>query len=132
MLHVTAAVIERDGRILVARRRGGDCFAGLWEFPGGKIEPGEAPRDCLRREILEELGLEVEIGTSLGEYPYAPAAGAASLTLLAFRASIRSGIPVLNDHSEIHWALPAELARFEFAEPDRPLVDRLMSEAALG
>ena len=87
MLHVTAAVIEREGRVLVARRRGGDRFAGLWEFPGGKIEPGEAPRDCLRREILEELGLDVEVGASLGEYPYAPAAGSASLTVIASRGA---------------------------------------------
>ncbi len=130
MMQVTAAVIKRDGRILVARRRDGDRFAGLWEFPGGKIEPGEAPRDCLRREIREELGLEVEVGDSLGEYPYASSERV--LTLLAFRASVRSGAPVLNDHSEIHWALPEELGRFDFSEPDRPLVARLMAEAAHG
>jgi 8-oxo-dGTP diphosphatase len=101
MMQVTAAVIERDGRILVARR-----------------------------EILEELGLEIEVGDSLGEYPYASPERA--LTLLAFRASVRSGVPVLNDHSEIHWALPGELERFTFAEPDRPLVSRIMTEAPCG
>jgi hypothetical protein len=70
------------------------------------------------------------VGDSLGVYSYA--SSERTLTLRAFRASVRSGVPVLNDHSEIHWALPGELVRFTFAEPDRPLVVRIMAEARRG
>ena len=58
---VTCAVIEKDGRILIARRKSGDHMAGKWEFPGGNIEPGETPEQCLKRELLEELGVEIGI-----------------------------------------------------------------------
>jgi 8-oxo-dGTP diphosphatase len=130
MMRVTAAVIEREGRILIARRREDDRFGGIWEFPGGKIEPGEEPRDCLRREIREELELVIEVGASLGEFPYV--SPLRSLILLAFRASILSGAPVLHDHSELAWPRPGDLSAFDFAEPDRPLVDRLLRASAHG
>jgi 8-oxo-dGTP diphosphatase len=130
MMRVTAAVIEREGRILIARRRGDDRFGGIWEFPGGKIEPGEEPRECLRREIREELDLVIDVGESLGEYPFA--SPTLALTLIAFRASILSGVPVLHDHSEIAWPRPGELGGFDFSEPDRPLVERLREAAAHG
>lgn len=130
MMRVTAAVIEREGRILIARRREDDHFGGIWEFPGGKVELGEEPRDCLRREILEELELVIEVGASLGEFPYV--SPSRSLILLAFRASILAGAPVLHDHSEIAWPRPGELGAFDFAEPDRPLVDRLRETAVHG
>ena len=61
-LLVAAAVIEKDGKILIAQRKKGWRFAGKWEFPGGKIEPNETPEECLRRELREELGIETEIG----------------------------------------------------------------------
>ena len=62
---VTAAVIEKDGRILIAKRRIGDRHGGRWEFPGGKIDSGETPEECLKRELREELGIEAEIGELL-------------------------------------------------------------------
>lgn len=62
MKQVTAAVIEKDGRVLIAQRKTGDALAGKWEFPGGKLEPGETPEACLRRELREEFGVETEIG----------------------------------------------------------------------
>ncbi|MDD8026654.1 MAG: (deoxy)nucleoside triphosphate pyrophosphohydrolase [Acidobacteriota bacterium] len=130
MLQVTAAVIERDGLVLIARRRAGGRFGGVWEFPGGKVEPGEEPRDGLRREIREELDLAIDIGACLGEYPFA--SPSFSLVLIAFRAGIRGGVPVLHDHDEMAWVRPAELAGYTFAEPDLPLVERLRQEAAHG
>jgi len=67
MVTVTAALIARDGRLLVARRAAGRSQGGLWEFPGGKLEPGEAPEDCLRRELREELGIESTVGAFFDE-----------------------------------------------------------------
>ena len=60
-LHVTCAIIERDGRVLAAQRRGGGSMAFKWEFPGGKIRPGESPEACLHRELMEEMGLRVDV-----------------------------------------------------------------------
>jgi 8-oxo-dGTP diphosphatase len=130
MMRVAAAVIEREGRVLIARRRPGDRFGGVWEFPGGKVEPGEAPRDGLRREIREELDLDVDVGAALGEYPFA--SESLSLVLIAFRAVIVGGAVRLHDHSEIAWVRPSELAGYDFARPDRPLVRRLAEDAAHG
>jgi 8-oxo-dGTP diphosphatase len=119
MQKVTAAVIEKEGRVLIARRRADDRFGGLWEFPGGKLEPGEEPRDGLRRELREELGVETSIGPFLGSFPYS--SPGLSIELLAFRVSIDGGDPSRLDHDEILWVLPAALTDYAFTEPDRPL-----------
>ena len=71
MTIVVAAVIERDGRILIGQRKVGQRHALKWEFPGGKVEPGEAPTDALRRELEEELAIQAEIGPELADYEYA-------------------------------------------------------------
>jgi 8-oxo-dGTP diphosphatase len=128
MIRVTAAVIERDGRVLIARRRAEDRFGGVWEFPGGKLEPGETPEEGLRREIDEELGMKIVVGESLGTFPYASAAW--SIELLAFRAAWIDGEMIRREHDDVHWAAPADLPGYEFAEPDRPIVRILTEEAA--
>jgi len=61
LIEVSAGLVFRDGLLLIAQRRPQDHLGGLWEFPGGKLEPGESAEDCLRRELMEELGIEVEI-----------------------------------------------------------------------
>ena len=119
MQKVTAAVIEKEGRILIGRRKAGDRFGGLWEFPGGKLEPGEEPREGLRRELREELGVEAVIGRFLGSFPHS--SPALSIELLAFRVSIEGRDPVRLDHDEILWVRPEALAGYAFPEPDRPL-----------
>ena len=68
VVEVVAAVVERDGRYLITRRLEGTHLAGLWEFPGGKILPGEKPEDALRRELQEELGVEAEVGELIGVF----------------------------------------------------------------
>jgi 8-oxo-dGTP diphosphatase len=126
MIEVTAAVIERDGRILICRRADGK-FGGLWEFPGGKTEPGENPETALRREIREELGLEIVVGRPLGRFPYREPSFA--IELAAFRGSCPSGEDVLlKEHQEARWVRPGDLALYKFAPADRPLVDLLIRD----
>jgi 8-oxo-dGTP diphosphatase len=126
MIEVTAAVIEHNGRILICRRTGGK-FGGLWEFPGGKTEPGEDSETALRREIREELGLEIAVGQFLGRFPYREPSFAIELT--AFRGSCSSGKEILlTDHQEARWVRPGDLSLYEFAPADRPLVGLLLRD----
>jgi len=126
--NVTAAVIENDGNILIAKRKRGGRLGGKWEFPGGKLEKGETPEQCLKRELLEELGLVTEIGELIckNEHSYTPEW---TIKLMAYRATIISGIFNLNDHEEIKWVKPADLANYDFPEADKPIVEKLMKES---
>lgn len=121
---VTAAVIERDGRLLVARRLEGSHMGGFWEFPGGKCEPGEPPEECLSRELFEELGVEAEVGEEIYRTLYAYADR--SLDLRFFRCSLRSEPrPLLGQ--AIKWVARGELRSLEFPPADAELVARLAS-----
>lgn len=120
MIEVTAAIIIENGRVLIARRKPGASQAGLWEFPGGKVRRGETPRQCLKREIAEELGIAVEVGESLGESVHAYPEK--TVRLLAYRARVRGGSLALNDHSEVRWADAGELDQFTFCPADLPFV----------
>lgn len=124
---VTAAVIEREGKVLCARRRPGLVAEGLWEFPGGKLEDGEDPRRGLERELREELGVEARAGEFLCAVPFAGAA--ASFELLVFRAELLDGEFRLTDHDEIRWLAPAEMEEALFSKPDRPVVRKLSAGA---
>lgn len=114
---VTAAVIERAGKVLIAKRKKGDRFEGLWEFPGGKIEAGESPEECLRRELREELGVEVETKELLCSVSFETSG--LFIELMAFRTSLLAGEVQCHDHDEIHWVEPENLKDFNLAEPDR-------------
>jgi len=119
---VVAGVIERDGKILITRRLAGTHLAGLWEFPGGKPEPGERLDDALRREIAEELGAEVSVGPPLEtvEWQYPDKA----VRLIFFRCGIR-GEPQPLEGQEIAWVAPRDLAGYEFPAADAVLLERL-------
>ncbi|MBN2452891.1 MAG: (deoxy)nucleoside triphosphate pyrophosphohydrolase [Candidatus Omnitrophica bacterium] len=125
-LTVTAAVIEKDGKILIAKRRKGDRHGGRWEFPGGKLNTGESPEDCLRREIKEELGVDIEIGEfvckSAFRYMLVP------LELLVYRARHISGTFRPLDHDELKWVYPSELKAYDFVKADEKVVDKLMKD----
>lgn len=123
MQKVTAAIIEKDGVVLIARRKKTDRFGSVWEFPGGKLEPGESPEEGLRRELKEELNLDTSIGLFLGGFPYA--SRYLDIELLAFRVTILGGDLVLADHDEVRWVRIGDLREFDFAEPDLPLVEIL-------
>ena len=119
---VVAGVIERDGKILITRRRAGTHLAGLWEFPGGKPDLGERLDDALRREIAEELGAEVSVGPTLEtvEWRYPDKA----VRLIFFRCRIH-GEPRPLEGQEMAWVAPGDLARYEFPAADAVLLERL-------
>ena len=120
---VTAAILAKDGRIIIAQRKSSDHLSGKWEFPGGKIEPGETPEVCLARELKEEFDIDVAIGEFLGSnvhhYDHV------SIELMAYRASWVGGAIRMNDHKAYHWVTVGQLAEFDFAPADIPLVDML-------
>jgi 8-oxo-dGTP diphosphatase len=124
---VAAAVIERDGKVLIARRRREAGSGGSWEFPGGKVEYGETPEKGLEREIAEELGVNIRVGEFVQSVIYRSAIF--SIELLAYRASIISGEFKLTDHDQIRWVIPSALVEKEFTEPDRPIVRRLVAKS---
>jgi mutator protein MutT len=117
---VTAAVIERaDGRLLVTRRLAGTHLEGLWEFPGGKSEPGETHEACLRREIREELGVEIAIRAHLLSTTHQYATRAVELHFFACAAE---GEPQPLLGQEIRWVTRDELAELQFPAADAELI----------
>ncbi len=124
MVQVTAAIIQHPdralaNRYLIARKRIGK-LAGMWEFPGGKIEPGESPEECLQREIFEEFGIKITIDqyltTSCYTYPHI------SIELIGFLATYREGELMLSDHDQIQWVTLSEMDNYSFAPADIPLI----------
>ena len=122
-LRVTAAIIEEGGRVFVARRGPGRNLAGKWEFPGGKVEPGETPEEALARELAEELGITCEVGEFLCAAVYEGREPA--LELLAYRVRRLGGVIELREHVEARWVEPADLAGLDLPESDRMVVGRL-------
>lgn len=110
---VVAAVILSDSKVLLARHREGHHHAGLWEFPGGKVEEGETPEEALAREIFEELEVVVRVGERLA------VASLEDIEMWAFAATILKGSPRATEHEEIDWVDRAELASREMPELDR-------------
>ena len=122
MLIVAAAVTEREGRIMVCQRRP-EVHNGLkWEFPGGKLEPGEGPEAALARELREELGIDVVVGRVRDAvfYRYPDR----DVLVLFYGCRIRSGEPRTLDCNAIAWAAPDELAGYDFAGADLEVVRR--------
>lgn len=119
VIRVVAAVVEDDGRFLVCRRPAHKRHGGLWEFPGGKCEPGETDADAVRRELLEELGVTTE---ATGE-PLATIADPGSPYAIAFvPARIVAGAPVCHEHDALHWGTLDELAAMPLAPSDARFV----------
>lgn len=123
MKEVTAAIILKDNRVLIAQRAPDDKLAGKWEFPGGKIEQGETPQECLKREIREELDVDIEVLDFFGESIYAYNSG--KIKLMAFWCRWVSGDFTLKVHSNIAWADHHEFDLYDFAPADIPLVEKL-------
>ena len=121
LIDVVAAVIVHDGRILACRRAPGKDAAGLWEFPGGKVEPGESAEQALVREIREELGVGILLDHEL------LAAEHGGIRLTCWFARLDGGdIPTQStDHDELRWMLPAQLPTLTWAPADLPAVQKL-------
>lgn len=122
-LPVVAAVIEdATGRVLVAQRPMHKHLARKWEFPGGKIEPGEAPVAALARELREELGIEIEILRALPEFTHDY--GRTTIAMLPFvcRLAPGSAAPHAHEHIALRWVAPAELTNVDLAPADWPVV----------
>ncbi len=127
-IHVVAALIVRQGKVLLDRRPPGGRHAGLWEFPGGKLEKGETEPEALARELLEELGVASRIGPEVARTEHA--GEGIVITLVLYRAEIE-GEPYAREVDEIAWYDLATIDNLPMPPADRPLVravQRLMGE----
>lgn len=119
-----AIVVEQAGeRVLICRRKADTVLGGLWEFPGGKLEPGETPEQAAIREVREELGIDVEPTGSLD--PITHAYPHATVTLSPILCSHISGEPQAVDCAEWRWVERADLTQYAFPDANAPLLGRL-------
>lgn len=125
LLVAAAALVDDDNRVLIARRPEGKSMAGLWEFPGGKIEPGESPEDTLIRELREELGIEV-CETCLAPLAFASHAYETfHLLMPLFLCRRWDGEITPREHSELAWVRAMRLADYPMPPADLPLIPPL-------
>lgn len=122
-IQVVGAVIYKDNKILCAKRPKDKALANYWEFPGGKIEPGETEREALEREIQEELKCDIQINdkliTTVYEYDFA------IISLTTFYCELIEGEPVLTEHQAIKWLEPENLEQLKWAPADIPAVEKI-------
>lgn len=126
MIEVTAAIIEKENQILIARRKQGKHLAGFWEFPGGKIEKGETPEYCLKRELLEELGIEVSVGEFFMENTHKY--DEKTILLKSYMCELKTDEIELNDHDKVEWIHLSQLRDYKFAPADIGIVNKLLNE----
>jgi len=123
---VVAGLILGEGRVLITQRRADQALPLQWEFPGGKVEPGEAPVAALVRELREEIGVEVAVGriwdVLFHAYPEF------DLVMLVYACRIASGEPRAVEVADLRWQRPDELPAWDILPADRPLVQRLVDE----
>ena len=126
-IEVAAALVFRDGRLLITQRPAGGHLAGLWEFPGGKREPAESFEQALQRELMEELGIEVEVGELVEsithEYPEK------SVHLRFFRCAWKRHEPQAIECADWRWIGPEDLEDFQFPAADARLLEKLRQPA---
>lgn len=126
VIRVVGAIIMRNGAILCAQRGPAGSLAGLWEFPGGKLEEGEAPEEALEREIREELGCVITVDrhveTTTHVYDFA------TISLATYLCTLMEGEPEPSEHSELRWVAPRALHELEWAPADLPAVARIQAE----
>lgn len=123
MLYVTCAIIQKDDKILICQRSETMKLPLKWEFPGGKIEHGESKRECLKREIKEELGLNIVVLVELQmvEHHYSDF----SICLYPFLCHINAGTLRVVEHAQIKWVTIDELKHYDWAAADIPIVEEL-------
>ena len=125
VLVAACALIDPDGRVLIAQRPPGKAMAGLWEFPGGKVEAGERPEEALIRELLEELEITVR-EPCLAPFAFASHAYADFHLLMPLYICRRwEGVPTAREHSALKWEKPAKLSEYPMPPADLPLIPML-------
>ena len=124
MITVAAGILMQDGRVLICQRKRTGAFPLQWEFPGGKVEPGEDVQTCLRRELHEELAIEADIGPEISSFEYTYPNGF-EVKLSFFRVAAYSGALINQAFEQIVWVEPHQLPSFDFLEADRALVEKL-------
>ena len=127
-IHVACAIIKLEGKVLCTQRSESMSMPLKWEFPGGKIDEGESPQECLKRELIEELGVEASTGQALAtathHYP------SFSVTLYPFICEIISGEITLHEHSAMVWLPVEELHMLDWAEADLPVIKNIKGSVA--
>jgi len=123
-LIVTAAIIRKNDTVLLTRRPEGSRHAGMWEFPGGKVDRNESPSACLRRELREELGIEADIGAIFEvvyhRYDWGP------VLILAYECRYSGGTIQHLGVADHHWVALADLPDYTILEADTPIIDKLL------
>ena len=123
---MVAAIIERDGTIFIGQRRPDQSHPLKWEFPGGKVETGEAPKDALARELWEELRIRAAVGEEIARYFYAYA-DRQPIQLIFFAITEYSGLPENQIYHNIAWVGRRDLPRWDFLEGDIEIVTKLQN-----
>ena len=129
LIEVSAGLIFRSGKLLITQRHAGAHLGGLWEFPGGKREPGETSEQCLARELREELGVEVAVGGLIEELTHDYAEK--SVRLKFFMCRLVAGEPQPLDCAAVKWVTRDDLAAHEFPAADAKLLAQLHGAAEL-
>lgn len=127
-IEVVGAVLINEDRVFAAKRGAGKAMEGFWEFPGGKVEPGESHAQALARELNEELELDVTVGQFLVTATHD--AGSTTIELSTYLCDLTAGTPVLKEHSEAWWIPAEELSSLTWAPADIPTVELLLERFA--
>lgn len=118
---IAAGIITYAGKILIGQRKKGKDLEFLWELPGGKLEKGETLQECLKRELMEEMGLTVKVGSLFMQKAYDYDFG--SFVINAFFAEAKSfDIPKICEHEQVLWIYPQDLLKYEFSPADVPII----------
>lgn len=124
-VHLVSAAIIRGGTCLVVQRGPTMSYPGRWELPGGKVEPGEHPRDALRRELREELDVQIVVGPLIARATSHP--GRRDFTVEVYEIILAFGRPALHEHAQQRWIRAASLEDLDWAEPLEPIVEAVRS-----
>ncbi|WP_294132043.1 (deoxy)nucleoside triphosphate pyrophosphohydrolase [uncultured Clostridium sp.] len=124
IIKVVAAILQKEDKILIARKKEGKPLAGYFEFPGGKIEKGETPEESLARELMEEMNIKIDVKEYVGESIYDYGNGKV-ISLLGYISEIIDGEIKLSDHDRYEWVTLEEINNYKIAPADIPLIDKL-------
>lgn len=123
---VAAGLIMCGGKLLIAQRKHGKSLEYKWEFPGGKLEQGETLEECLKREMMEEMQLEIVVGEHFADSSYDYDFG--TIVLHSFWATCKSrDIPVVLEHEQYKWVNPKDLPQYDFAPADKPIIEAILA-----